>query len=318
MATNKSPLAEIWCASNYDNSRRGYLVTELENIDRPLAFIDFVKGSAADGFEVARKICIFHRQEPWRAAIGIEGISVIDLTAYGRKGSAVPMPGFVYGLTCVPADDQGNPMVGAENREPRPWCRFMVDALSKGGSVEAPTSIDNDRLQCDLIHTQWNLWKLAQHNTPDHPIVSRLKPSEDDIPDEIGPDLIQSTEAAIAAFWALPPDEQRKVLGGWKPCAEPGDRQQIVRETTCGEIYRVLEFLAGPNGTVDTIQSHALSESSLPVLVRINEGTTKADAMVSLFNVLRMIANDYNEALIDDVPGTDSMTSDTFGKLFEE
>lgn len=119
----------IWCAFSYDNCLVGYLVTEAGNLNRPIAFVDTTYGRAPEGFSIAREIRNFYLREPWRAMIA-DDISVIDLSPYAYPDSRAPMPGFVFGLRCVPADAHGERQ-NIPDKEPRPPCRFMADALKQ-------------------------------------------------------------------------------------------------------------------------------------------------------------------------------------------
>lgn len=126
----KTQPAAIWRTVDH-HEFTGYLITEADNLHRPLAFVDCVDCGDADGFEVAKIVSDCFPRQAWRASCAEEEVSVIDLASFGWPESVQPMPAFIYALRCTPAGPEGKGIDGApEPREPRPWCRFMADAMT--------------------------------------------------------------------------------------------------------------------------------------------------------------------------------------------
>lgn len=135
MAKSEDFAPAVWRARDWRRCAAGYLVTEPGDIGRPVALVE------ADNFEdddhlvggplwIARLIAAEGPSAGWG-----RGVPVIDLAPYGRPDSTKPMPGFVYGLRCVPVPEQGggeDEADGAdtEPEEPRPLCRYMLADLA--------------------------------------------------------------------------------------------------------------------------------------------------------------------------------------------
>lgn len=107
----------------------GLLVTEAGDLDRPLLYLDHSSGDTEKARGLANAVA--HRPElldqaDTRADLRDAELHWFDLRQCGRPGSPLPVPSFLYGLECRPADGD----LEALSRKPRPFCRFLLDELS--------------------------------------------------------------------------------------------------------------------------------------------------------------------------------------------
>lgn len=306
--SHDSPAPEptaIWCAMEYANIQDGYLVTEPGNVHRPVAFIDIINGSAAQGFEVAQRIRDYFPTEPWRAVNEIEGIGVIDLTPYGQPGSAAAMPGFVYGLRCIPVNEDGEDQ-DAPYIEPRPWCRFMAAEIAERNpaSSESPTpiAIRGSDLNVDEYRQLFALRRL-------HYFVNRFYGYEHPVAKTIALALTQAfhpkthahfTDAirqAEECFKSLNANEQRAIFNGWKPLrlTEPLPKFSEILDHL--KMVPVVDFDAlTSNGTIITTDIVSWFHGNA-VTLRVKEGSTLPQIIDALEELQRVVPVWFHRAI---------------------
>lgn len=116
------------------------------------------------------------------------------------------------------------------------------------------------------------------------------------------PVLEQAREGAMAMFYERThPDEQRRLLAGWKPCPVQPDVAIVSRECGLGEVRRVLEIECGPERVSSHDHAFIVDEGIAPVRVLIAEGLSQRDAVLSLLNVVSLLMKDFAK-LVNDVP----------------
>ena len=251
----------------------------------------------------AQRICDHYPQEPWRAAIECES-SVVDLTQFGQSQSTAPMPSFIYGLRCTPANEQGEER-DAIFIEPRPWCRFMADALGTTGSKSSsgPKTKYGADEALGILNEAYELATSIRSN--DAQYAAKVDPwtGIEDLPDEAGPvldALTQRVQDALYSFWALPEAEQRRLLGGWKICPKRPRPEIVAKSNFTDRVARVMEvkFWRG-----EVLSKHIFTNSDdyEAVIVHIPEGTSKQAAIDSLSRIVKQLESDF-EKMVDAAP----------------
>lgn len=113
----------------------GYLVTDADNPDVPVAFVHYEDGGHPDervsAFRLAEAIAYTNPDATngrW-----------LDLRGCGRLDSIDAMPRFIFGLLLAEVDEDGLD-IGKDRWECEPFCRFELERLREQGDIERERS----------------------------------------------------------------------------------------------------------------------------------------------------------------------------------
>jgi|GEM_PF-3969866 len=137
------PSGMVWEACDWDGATVGFLVTEQNKIDRPIAFISTMNCTSERALPICQAIADTANTEPWRFA---NEISIIDLTPYAKPDSIAPMPKFVFSLLLYRVDRLGrtdDECIGVESCPP---CRFLYRKLKKRIKKERKHETENNQV----------------------------------------------------------------------------------------------------------------------------------------------------------------------------
>lgn len=167
-------------------------------------------------------------------------------------------------------------------------------AVFNAGAAQADSRID-------VLNYLGTLWPLVQKNAKPGSRIARAFAAFDagwDTPD--GPTW-GAAHAALAAWYGLPLAERRRIMNGWNPSA-PMPSVRGVMDDVIGSIgdesaCRALTFgftsdalLFGP----ENVLTHGMTDR---VTVAIHEGTTKADAVARLREILVAVESQWEAAI---------------------
>ena len=296
------PPGTIWEAHNFDMSEVGYLVTEKDNLDRPVALVDCSHANSDDGKKVASAISQWFMREPWRAANRECDISVIDLTPFGRPDSTAPMPMVVYSLQCekMPRKDKDT----IATREPRPWCRFLAAELEKrkpspATAAESKLAPGDDDFPSDLLN---QVSDIAQRTTKylgtSSPLAQKFSAACK--LNEYGWEgTREQLEDARKTFAELPSSTREAIYNGWNVCTEPHPREKLVELITGSdtEIVRGIVMRQTQGHSARSDFDHRFICGTHEVELFIREGAGLEDVLLVLRNFERLIRSQWAQLI---------------------
>ena len=134
--------------------------------------------------------------------------------------------------------------------------------------------------------------------SPGEPLRARFDAMEARADDDGGPPPLAAVRAARDAFYAVPVEEQRHILNGWKPDPNRLTRRQVAEISVGCGVRHVLRLLPnGGDGTLFAGHENAVCESTHAVAVEIQEGATRDEVVSALAACLRLVADRWPELM---------------------
>jgi hypothetical protein len=111
--------ATIWKAETDGGSMMGYLITEKDNINLPITWIE-EEDCEFDEMEEAQRVAGNLAEEPEAAG---RYLRAKDFREFGRPDSTRQTPGILYGMWCRPIEDlQSDEPLNVPVMQPNPFC----------------------------------------------------------------------------------------------------------------------------------------------------------------------------------------------------
>lgn len=156
------------------------------------------------------------------------------------------------------------------------------------------TNTESDVALLDVCETLCNAIRRNDPTSTLLPVLEQAREGDD-------PDLAKMREAIAMFYERTHPDEQRRLLGGWKPCPVHPDVAIVSRECGLGQVRRVLDMECGPELVASHDHAFIVDEGIAPVRVWISEGLSQKDVVLSLLNAIELLVNEF-EKMVSDLP----------------
>jgi hypothetical protein len=283
-------------AENNTESHDGYLVTEGNDIDKPIALVPISKDLLdAKAMHLARRIA----KTP-----ALRSPCAINLHDFGLPGAKHEMPGWVYALLCEPLDQRG------WIKHPEPFCaiRFAKMKLQAAALAAKDDAADVSKGQ-DVAY--WDLRQdfdeIADRVKANGPHSLALAADRASSVEETQSNPMPLVEAwqmreVIQAFWRLPEPERMRIFNGWRwRSAEARESRETV-ERTCltNPLLSVLTLAIGTaERRIGAKFEEIATDDMHAVRIHIRVGTTQAEAKNAIEGFHEAVCSDWDKLITD-------------------